>query len=283
MPGGLDIEPNVSTDIVDSVEIGQLIYTGAGTSGCSIFSNYGQIINNVVIAKVIINKLAATPTGGTDVIIAGATNVVIDGIVHNNATTTNVCMSIDNSDTITVRANLKGGSKGLNIGSTTVVNKLTLTGAISNCSNHLITIYNLTNALIDMTLKNPGAGFSVISKNAGGTSSGVKFKGNWAKDTTGSFAVNGGALTTGVTGWVLQDVDFTGWASTTRLTNGTILQAVQKLNCLNLTYGTAIPTGDLWGVGDIIYNTAPASAGFIGWVCTVAGNPGTWKTFGLIS
>ena len=47
--------------------------------------------------------------------------------------------------------------------------------------------------------------------------------------------------------------------------------------------GTASPTGIASLQGDIIYNTAPVSGGYIGWVCTVAGTPGTWKTFGLIS
>jgi len=46
---------------------------------------------------------------------------------------------------------------------------------------------------------------------------------------------------------------------------------------------SAIPTTGTWVVGDVVYNTTPASAGYIGWVCTVAGTPGTWKTFGLIS
>ena len=45
----------------------------------------------------------------------------------------------------------------------------------------------------------------------------------------------------------------------------------------------AAPTTGTWRVGDIVYNTAPASAGYIGWVCTAAGTPGTWATFGLIS
>jgi hypothetical protein len=45
----------------------------------------------------------------------------------------------------------------------------------------------------------------------------------------------------------------------------------------------AAPTTGTWKLGDIVYNTSPASAGFIGWVCTVAGTPGTWRTFGLIS
>jgi hypothetical protein len=46
---------------------------------------------------------------------------------------------------------------------------------------------------------------------------------------------------------------------------------------------SAAPTTGAHTVGEIVLNSAPASAGFIGWVCTVAGTPGTWKTFGLIS
>lgn len=45
----------------------------------------------------------------------------------------------------------------------------------------------------------------------------------------------------------------------------------------------AAPTTGTYAVGSIIYNTAPASGGYIGFVCTVAGTPGTWQTFGLIS
>ena len=46
---------------------------------------------------------------------------------------------------------------------------------------------------------------------------------------------------------------------------------------------SAAPTTGAHTVGEIVLNSAPASAGFIGWVCTVAGTPGTWRTFGLIS
>lgn len=47
-------------------------------------------------------------------------------------------------------------------------------------------------------------------------------------------------------------------------------------------YGSEAPTTGTWAVSDIVYNSAPAAAGFLGWVCTVAGTPGTWKGFGLI-
>lgn len=48
-------------------------------------------------------------------------------------------------------------------------------------------------------------------------------------------------------------------------------------------YGTAAPTTGAHIVGEVVWNSAPAASGTIGWVCTTAGTPGTWKTFGAIS
>jgi len=45
---------------------------------------------------------------------------------------------------------------------------------------------------------------------------------------------------------------------------------------------TTAPASGTWVKGDIVYNTDPSAGGTIGWVCTVAGTPGTWKTFGEI-
>jgi hypothetical protein len=42
------------------------------------------------------------------------------------------------------------------------------------------------------------------------------------------------------------------------------------------------PSGT-WSAGQIAYPAAPVAGGYIGMVCTVAGTPGTWKTFGVIS
>lgn len=47
--------------------------------------------------------------------------------------------------------------------------------------------------------------------------------------------------------------------------------------------GSAAPTSGTYSVGDIVWNTAPAASGTVGWVCTTAGTPGTWKTFGSIA
>lgn len=47
-------------------------------------------------------------------------------------------------------------------------------------------------------------------------------------------------------------------------------------------YGTAAPVAGTYAFGDIIWNSEPGAAEFIGWVCVSPGTPGTWKGFGLI-
>jgi hypothetical protein len=48
-------------------------------------------------------------------------------------------------------------------------------------------------------------------------------------------------------------------------------------------YDSAIPTTGTFQVGSTVINTVPAASGNFGWVCTTAGVPGTWKTFGAIA
>lgn len=46
---------------------------------------------------------------------------------------------------------------------------------------------------------------------------------------------------------------------------------------LQPTKQAAAPTTGTWRVTDIVWNSAPASGQPAGWICTVAGTPGTWK------
>lgn len=47
--------------------------------------------------------------------------------------------------------------------------------------------------------------------------------------------------------------------------------------------GTAAPVSGTWVVGDIVWADNVTAGGYIGWVCTTAGTPGTWRTFGAVS
>lgn len=62
------------------------------------------------------------------------------------------------------------------------------------------------------------------------------------------------------------------------IVSGTIKQYLNSWQ-----YASAAPTTGTWVVGDTFYNSAPTAGGTIGFVCTTAGTPGTWKTWGAIS
>jgi len=47
--------------------------------------------------------------------------------------------------------------------------------------------------------------------------------------------------------------------------------------------GSEPPSGGSFNVGDIVWNENPKPQGYVGWICTKAGNPGIWSTFGAIN
>jgi hypothetical protein len=57
----------------------------------------------------------------------------------------------------------------------------------------------------------------------------------------------------------------------------------QTLGQNKVTWSYNIPTTGTWANGDICYKSNSVAGGYIGWACTTAGTPGTWKTFGAIS
>jgi hypothetical protein len=59
--------------------------------------------------------------------------------------------------------------------------------------------------------------------------------------------------------------------------------AVLQLGGVRHFYGTGVPAAGDYNVGDMIWNSLPAAGGSVGWICTTAGAPGTWKTFGTIA
>ena len=49
------------------------------------------------------------------------------------------------------------------------------------------------------------------------------------------------------------------------------------------TSNVSMPTSGNFEVGDICWNSKPQINSFVGWVCTITGNPGEWLGFGMIS
>jgi hypothetical protein len=128
-----------------------------------------------------------------------------------------------------------------------------------------------------------------------GSTSTSLFAGRWYRVTwvvSNALIANSGLeLNVDVTGVVI-DVckfqQFTGPpnnSNTISILNAMLAGAYNpKIKALKQFYEVnAAPTVGAWNKGDIVYHNNPAPSGNIGWVCTTAGVPGTWKTFGAIS
>lgn len=59
--------------------------------------------------------------------------------------------------------------------------------------------------------------------------------------------------------------------------------ALQRGEQPGIYWGTAAPTTGTWVQGNRVNSLLPVAGGNIGWVCVVAGTPGTWKTFGTVA
>ena len=82
---------------------------------------------------------------------------------------------------------------------------------------------------------------------------------------------------------IFKDNDFSEWNTLVEKLEIN-LPGVKRITNLGLNYLSAAPNDSrYWNVGEIVYNTAPTVGGYIGWICTASGAPGTWKGFGLIA
>ena len=50
-----------------------------------------------------------------------------------------------------------------------------------------------------------------------------------------------------------------------------------------MSKAASAPGSGTWEQGDVVFNSGAAASGTVGWVCTTAGTPGTWKAFGSIA
>lgn len=119
----------------------------------------------------------------------------------------------------------------------------------------------------------------------------LSLQGNTVKDVVASGSNQrgyrvGGATGTGV-GQIKNNVALGTYATAefSVISAGFTTAIYERGNSWNYreSYLAAAPTTGTWSRGDVAWNTAPAAAGNMGWVCTTAGTPGTWKTFGAIS
>lgn len=167
-------------------------------------------------------------------------------------------------------------------------------GVIANNYLYVVGANTLTDGIkLDSTL-NSVRNWKIVSNSVGAQTS---------ADTVSAVITNGINLAgNGLNNTV--DSNTLGCASSGSVTNGIVVGSGQTLTLLtnnralftvgtlitdngvatqNYSYVTSIPTTGTWVRGNIAWDINPSSGGYIGWVCTASGTPGTWKTFGAIS
>mgnify|MGYP000497986970 CR=1 FL=1 len=69
-----------------------------------------------------------------------------------------------------------------------------------------------------------------------------------------------------------------------QVSNGVDLETVNavKFQGKRFEVGNGIPTIGVYNKGDIVWNDSPVPNGNVGWICIRTGNPGEWRSFGMI-
>lgn len=147
----------------------------------------------------------------------------------------------------------------------TAVGSLFNHGMNANCAQNLSIIGNTfdTNALDGLALANCLNVTVDGNTLTGNGNHGLKFNG--ANAGTGNYFIGRNAYAGNALG------DFAG---TTVLP--CVFTPAATVYGMKESAGTAPPTTGTWNVMDKMWNSAPASGAPVGWVCTVAGTPGTW-------
>lgn len=170
-------------------------------------------------------------------------------------------------------------------------------------SNYYTSMLVTTNAAVGIVTK-----INITSGGAGYTSAAVEITGN-GSGATATATITQGVITaitivTAGAGYTSADVNITGngsGATATAICSAKVSAGRSAspppgsvffesgvwiggtTSGRNIKTGGAIPTTEDCAQGDIIFNSSPVPGGFVGWVCTTAGTPGTWKAFGAIT
>ncbi len=123
-----------------------------------------------------------------------------------------------------------------------------------------------------------GAGTtSSVSLNNPATFLDLKSKFTWSHGTVAPEGVVQGR----VGSWYIQPNGTSGqiwWMKDngTGTTGWTQVARVEK----NIYFRSAVPASGTWALGDLVFDSNPSDGASTGWICTVAGSPGTWRTIG---
>ena len=239
--------------------------SGLGSGTTANFQNCAVNFDNTVVQ----------PSIGFNLVTLTYSNVISCGVDNGNRADNNAIVAyyLESSNTISVSGcgceNSKGRMIYIGSGSATFTNLRTIaiTGASTGTNS---TVWCETNSVLTLIDCN----FEPL------VSAGTQY--NWTVQTGGQvLEVNPQASPSGGNTFI----SYTSGGAKTTITPTSTIKITSNGSYTYQAYPilAAAPTSGTWALGDIVYNSSPTSGGYVGWICTVAGTPGTWKTFGAIS
>jgi len=269
MPGGIDLEPNAAGDYIEDIYISNVYINHNGQVGLGLFGSV-KTIKNVFID----NAHVVHNSAGFCFRTLNAEDVTVNNLIVNGQAL------VDNSTRVFISNYRQFNGNAFNIDESSYVSIENF--HISDSIDHLINV-NLSAVASDHiyirngTLENADTDLDL-------TGMGIVMRG-----TVDTIVIEGVVFEKGNT---VAGIQNNGTITNGRIINCDLSQFTldktliscgdfDKINNKGVNYLSTTPTASTWKQGDIVYNTAPAedanSMVTLGWICTTAGTPGTWR------
>lgn len=292
---GVWVEANTSADNLNNLVVSNNSFKNQHL-GVGIYNSNAATIENVTVTG---NTFDTIQNSGAAIVLYYAAYVSIASNTFYNCGYSGASSSISQGGAITVGTQSNGATI---VGNTfNTCNGYTATVAIAtsvtqpiisgntfiNDTKHGIYANYVFNSNTNGTLRN-------ISNNVfnnGGTAAGATYYCVYLDDTathanngdmisnnifkTGASSGYYGGIYCGYNSPIMGNNSFIGTGLSTNFATGKISRFVG--------YSSAAPVAGTYQQGEYLLNSIPDSGEYIGWVCTVAGTPGTWKGFGAIA
>ena len=275
MPGGIDLEPNNNTESINNIKINTFIHSGSGFAPLSLLSINGGTSSNIIIDSVQLTRIIPyTDKNNIDSVLISASDVFINTVtVVNESIKTVHGINVTNhglpAENISINESvLHNVHRGLILGGgslpTNNVKTIKINSIMKNIQSTGLYIIAVDDAKLNLDIDRSSLSYGYITKSGGNLCSNIIISGNISKRNQGPAAVLTSDDKTTISGWVFENLDFTGWKDNERMLGSGLSGDIKKINCKNLTHLPARPKGDQWHKGDFIYNISPVEMGDIG-------------------
>jgi len=243
-------------------------------------------IFNVVIDGNIVDTIVGAGSTPDAIIVELVSDCTITNNVIRNSGRYGIYVSVS-SNNVTIANNRITDSSGVAKNGPAIYVALTdsaSVSAMSLCGNVCVGHQMVTNGILSIQSSNPSLPGTVANLLvASNVLSGIGATNNRTLYSTSSTIYTAGSIIDNVTTGVIEWQAGSGGALTCRNNVGTQVVVSDPTLARGLPSALAAPVSGAHRVGDVVFNSAPAAGGTIGWVCTTAGTPGTFKAFGDIA